>query len=659
MCGFRPCLILVLALFGPYAAAQEPQLKARRNQKTGQLFQVQQEPKRWLAGRVHLLVQVPAEAGEEFYALLESRGIRALAHVPDQWLSVSAPEDADWSGLEILAAGALAASDKLSPELGSLEQEAVIVEFHPDVPPAEARAIASAEGLERIEHPDLLPWQLLVRGLPSQLASLAAWDEVAYAFPAASELTEGRPVTVCMGGQAGGLSVAPFVARIGEGWDGPGRNRASLSYYFDRTSEKLPAPFIRAEIERALAQWAQFVDIRFTPAAIGGSSRMISVSFATLSHGDPFSFDGPGRLLAHTFYPAPPNPEPIAGDMHLDDDENWADHNEIDLYSVALHEVGHALGLGHSDRPGAVMYPVYRRSTELTPEDIAAVRELYATAGVTQPTPLPSPLAITSEATIIGYTASLEGAVSGGTGEPVVTWSSDRGGSGIAVGGRTWSVASLPLLPGLNSITTTATDASGVRASRILTLYPAAQPVALQLTITSPTTAVTYQSPSPTLAVGGTSAGAVRVTWTSSRGAAGECAGNATWSTGPIALQTGSNVIVIVAYAPGGASISRSLDVQVAGGRDATPPSILIQSPTGTSTGTSADAMVFRGAARDNVGVAEVTWSSSNGFTGVATGTTSWSTSPIPLLVGVNQITVRAHDAAGNSRWRSVTVTRR
>ncbi len=52
----------------------------------------------------------------------------------------------------------------------------------------------------------------------------------------------------------------------------------------------------------------------------------------------------------------------------------------VDLYSVTLHELGHALGLGHSDVPGAVMYPYYRRLTALTTEDIGAIQDLYASS---------------------------------------------------------------------------------------------------------------------------------------------------------------------------------------------------------------------------------------------------------------------------------------
>jgi len=79
--------------------------------------------------------------------------------------------------------------------------------------------------------------------------------------------------------------------------------------------------------------------------------RTIDIFFASGAHGDPYAFDGPGGVLAHHFLSAPPNSEPVAGDMHLDAEENWNAGASIDLFSVVLHETGHALGLAHSDNP--------------------------------------------------------------------------------------------------------------------------------------------------------------------------------------------------------------------------------------------------------------------------------------------------------------------
>lgn len=45
----------------------------------------------------------------------------------------------------------------------------------------------------------------------------------------------------------------------------------------------------------------------------------ILVGFYTYDHKDGYPFDGPGGVLAHSFYPGPG----IGGDLHIDDSEKW------------------------------------------------------------------------------------------------------------------------------------------------------------------------------------------------------------------------------------------------------------------------------------------------------------------------------------------------
>jgi hypothetical protein len=77
-----------------------------------------------------------------------------------------------------------------------------------------------------------------------------------------------------------------------------------------------------------------------------------------------------------------------------------------------------------------------------------------------------------------------------------------------------------------------------------------------------------------------------------------------------------------------------------------------------TMVATSNPTISVSGTAQDESGVAQVTWTTSTGGAGVATGTNNWSTGPIPLYQGMTTIMIYATDPAGDQAWRSITVMR-
>lgn len=48
------------------------------------------------------------------------------------------------------------------------------------------------------------------------------------------------------------------------------------------------------------------------------------------------------------------------------------------MYGVAIHEIGHTLGLRHSNNPQSVMFPWYKPDSNLTTDDVRQIEELYS-----------------------------------------------------------------------------------------------------------------------------------------------------------------------------------------------------------------------------------------------------------------------------------------
>ena len=262
------------------------------------------------------------------------------------------------------------------------------------------------------------------------------------------------------------------------------------------------------------------------------------------------------------------NPEPIAGDMHFDDVESWHVGTDIDLFSLALHEAGHALGLGHSDNPNDVMYPYYRKVTGLSPGDIAAVRTLY----LVRTTPVTSTLTLTvtpPPAVTPAAAIALNGRVTGGSGAVTIQWTAPSGASGSIAGTTAWAIAAIPLVTGTNTITVSAVDGAGNHASQSFTVArtaaiptPPVKAAPPALTITSPASS-NIGTTAPSIVISGTAvsaAGLATVTWTAPLGS-GTAKGLANWSAGPIPLMIGTNTIVIRAADVDGNTAWRSLMV--------------------------------------------------------------------------------------------------
>jgi hypothetical protein len=444
-------------------------------------------------------------------------------------------------------------ADKISPIVSNQPSGSYLVMWQPDTDAASDGELARNLGFTVIQNSNLLAGQSLVSGAYSALASLAALDQVAYILPAAAELQNGDAISGCAGA-ATRLGPAAQYVRADSGWLKDASGKVAIGYYFESLTPDVPESAVRSEIARAFAVWMQYANITISPATQPALDRSIDILFARYAHGDAYPFNGPGGVIAHTFYPTPSNPEPVAGDMHLNADESWGVGENVDLFSVALHEAGHALGLGHSDDPTAVMYPYYRLQTGVTPDDIAGIQALYGApvsgnAGTTG-----SSGSGTTGSTGSGSSGTgTSGTGTSGTGTSG-TGTSGTGTSGTGTSGTGTSGAGTSGNPGAPATGNGAGTAAG--SGNVPDTVPPT------MTIISPGSSMVSTN-SASISISGTAAdnvGVASVGWTTSTGGSGAAAGTTSWSA-LVPLLVGNNTITVRAYDAAGNSSWRAVTV--------------------------------------------------------------------------------------------------
>jgi hypothetical protein len=143
------------------------------------------------------------------------------------------------------------------------------------------------------------------------------------------------------------------------------------------------------QILKAAQVWAQQTNVNFAVVQDDGSY----IGSGSYQQGDPAKGDirisgynfGTSTLASADMAPQSNNYS-IAGDMQFNTGQAFNIGSTYDLYTVAMHEFGHALGLDHSSSSLAVMYPNYLGSKSgLNSDDTSGIRAIYSNGNPRSP----------------------------------------------------------------------------------------------------------------------------------------------------------------------------------------------------------------------------------------------------------------------------------
>lgn len=155
--------------------------------------------------------------------------------------------------------------------------------------------------------------------------------------------------------------------------------KLDLSYSFEDFQHDVKPDLVRSVFAAACRRWSDAAEVTFVPVTEGATMR---VAFTSFDHGDGFSFDGRGGEVGHA-YAHGSKPRSLAGQIHFDGSEIWSFAENCpptakDFLSVAIHELGHVLGLDHVERTDSVMFAQYNGvARELTAFDRQTISAMF------------------------------------------------------------------------------------------------------------------------------------------------------------------------------------------------------------------------------------------------------------------------------------------
>lgn len=154
-------------------------------------------------------------------------------------------------------------------------------------------------------------------------------------------------------------------------------------------------PCFKAEIDAAFAAWSAVANIQFVEVADNSLAYGAAGARGNIRIGA-HHIDGPGNTNAHAYYPpfdgsTAESFNSIPGDVHFDISEtDWGCDSGIRIGLIALHEIGHSIGLGHEPFQGqggrlAIMnaFINFNLIQNLQPDDINGAVAIYGTVPAT------------------------------------------------------------------------------------------------------------------------------------------------------------------------------------------------------------------------------------------------------------------------------------